>query len=164
MKSLGKYTIRGEIQPTGNTGTYGDNGDLSRIMLFDGDYGTAFKVTKFVVWPYDQTTTADCSAVLATDKFGLQDYTVATQAADDVRQIGWASANQITSGVREASFSVVDRDNLIVEDLWIAGYNASSETKKTNYLIELEKFDVGLNIGSYTQVRNSSQEIQSQDR
>lgn len=164
MKSLGLYTIRGEIAPTANSGTYGDNGDLSRILLFDGDYSTAFKVTKFVVWGYDRTSAADCSAVLATDKFGLYDYTIGIQAADDVRQIGWSSSNGVTSGIREESFSVVDRDNLIVEDLWIAGYNASTETKKINYLIELEKFDVGLNVGAYTQVRNSSQEIQSQDR
>lgn len=160
MKSLGKFTLRGEITPTANTGTYGAAGDLTRILLFDGDFGTAFKVTKFVVWAYATTTSADCSAVLASDRYGLEDYTLGTQSAEDDRQIGWASGNAVTSAVREESFSIIDRDNLIVEDLWIAGYNASSGDKRINYYIECEKFDVGLNVGAYTMVRNSSQDIQ----
>lgn len=164
MKSMGLFTIKGQITPTANTGTYADEGDLSRIILFDGDFGTAFKVTRFVIWGSDTTSTADCSAVLATDKFGLADYDLGDQTAEDDRQIGWASSNQVTSGVREQSFSVVDRDNLIVEDLWIAGYNASTGNKSINYYIEMEKFNVGLNVGAYTMVRNSAQEIQSQDR
>lgn len=159
MKSLGKFTLRGEITPTANTGTYEDAGDLQRILLFDGDFGTAFKITKFIVWPFTTTTSADCSAVLASDRNGLAPYALGTQSAEDDRQIGWASGNQVTSAVREESFSLVDRDNLIVEDLWIAGYNASTGDKRINYYIECEKLDVGLNVGSYTMVRNSSQDI-----
>ncbi|MHA1402078.1 MAG: hypothetical protein ACTSQE_17145 [Candidatus Heimdallarchaeaceae archaeon] len=159
MKSLGKFTLRGEITPTANTGTYEEKGDLQRLLLFDGDFGTGFKVTKFVVWAFDATSSADCSAIIATDKQGLANYNLGTQSAEDVRQIGWASGNAVTSAVREESISVVDRDNLVVEDLWIAGYNASSGDKRINYYIELEKFDVGLNVGSYSMVRNSSQDI-----
>jgi len=159
MKSLGKYTLRGEITPTANTGDYDVAGDLQRILLFDGDFGTAFKITKFVVWAYESTSSADCSAVLASDRRGLAGYGLGTQSAEDDRQIGWASSNAVTGAVREGSFSIVDRDNLIVEDLWIAGYNASSGDKRINYYIEAEKFDVGLNVGSYTMVRNSSQDI-----
>jgi len=160
MKSLGKFTLRGEITPTANTGTYEDVGDLQRILLFDGDFGTAFKITKFVVWSFTSTSSADCSATLASDREGLAGYNIGTQSAEDSRQIGWASGNQITSGIRDMTFSVVDRDNLVVEDLWIGGYNGSTGDKRINYYIECEKFDVGLNVGAYTMVRNSSQDIQ----
>ena len=157
MKSLGFYTMRGDITPTANTGTYGDEGDLTRILLFDGKFDTAFRVTKFEVWPADTTATADCSAILATDKAGLEDYDLGTQYASDVRQIAWSSANQVTSGVRDIGQSVIDRDNLVVQDLWIAGYNGSTGTKQVNYYIELEKFDITEWQGALSMVRNRAQ-------
>ena len=159
MKSLGKFTFRGVVTPTGQTGSYGDSGDLQRILLFDGDFGTAFKVTYFAVWGKATTTTADCSAVLATDRNGLEDETIGDQNVDNNMQIAWASANGITTAVREESLTIVDRDNLIVQDLWIAGYNASTGDKGINYYIEAEKFDVGLSIGSYSMVRNASMDM-----
>lgn len=159
MKSLGKFTFRGVVTPTANSGTYGDSGDLQRILLFDGDFGTAFKITYFAIWAKATTGTADCSAVISTDRNGLEDELIGEQNVDVNQQIGWASGNGVTTGVREESFNIVDRDNLIVQDLWIAGYNASTGDKGINYYIEAEKFDVGLSIGSYSMVRNASQDF-----
>ena len=79
---------------------------------------------------------------------------------DNNMQMGWASSNFVSSSAREESLNIIDRDSIVVQDLWIAGYNASSTDKSINYYIEAEKFDVGLNIGSYSMVRNSSQDIQ----
>ena len=163
MKSLGKFTLRGYIQPIANSGTYGDNGDLTRLLLFDGKYNTGFKITDFRVWNYEGTSSADCSAVLATDRNGLANYQLGAMDASNNMQIAWASGNAFTSNVRETNFFLVDRDNLIVEDLWIAGVNnspsVSDDKKKTNYYIELEKFDVGLSLGAYSMVRNASQDL-----
>ena len=163
MKSLGKFTFRGVIKPTANSGTYEDEGDLTEIQLFDGDFGTGFKVTKFEVWNYEGTSSADCSAVLATNKEGLADYSLGTMDASNNLQVGWASGNSFTSNVRETNFKLVDRDNLIIQNLWIAGVNNSTATtadaKKINYYIEAEKFDVGLSIGSYSMVRNAAQDM-----
>lgn len=163
MKSLGKFTLRGVIQPTGTSGTYEGNGDLSEIQLFDGNFGTGFKVTKFEVWNYEFTSSADCSAILSTNREGLADYNLGTMDASNNLQIGWASSNSVTSGVRETNFKLVDRDNLIIQNLWIAGVNNSTATtadaKKINYYIELEKYDVGLTMGAYSMVRNAAQDM-----
>jgi len=165
MKSLGKFTLRGWIKPTSNSGTYGENGDLQRLLLDDGDFATGFKITKFVVWNYEGTSTADCSAILATDKAGLENELLGNMDSENNMQIAWASSNAFTSNVRESNFNLIDRDNLIVQDLWIAGVNNSTSTgeyaKQTNYYIECEKFHVGLNIGAYAMVRNASQDIQN---
>ena len=159
MKSLGKFTLRGAVEPTANTGSYADNGDLQRILLFDGRYDTAFKITRIMCWAHAPTSTADGMVLLATDKAGFEGYNLGTMDADNNMQIGWASCSSVTAGVRE-TFDIIDRDNLVVQDLWIAGYNASTGDKRMNYLIECEKFDVSLNTGAYVMVRNASQDIQ----
>lgn len=159
MRSLGKFTLRGMVEPTANTGSYADNGDLQRILLFDGRFDTAFKITKVICWNYEPTSTADGMVLIATDKAGFEGYNLGVMDAENNMQIGWASCNSITAGVRD-TFDIIDRDNLVVQDLWIAGYNASTGSKKMNYLIECEKFDVGLNTGAYVMVRNASQDIQ----
>jgi hypothetical protein len=159
MKSLGKFTFRGVVVPIANSGTYGDNGDLQRILLFDGDFGTAFKITYFAAWAKVNSTSGDCSAVISTDRDGLEDETIGSMNVDNNMQIGWATSNFSGASARESSLQIVDRDNLIVQDLWIAAYNASSTDKGVNYYIEAEKFDVGLSIGSYSMVRNASQDF-----
>lgn len=163
MKSLGKFTLRGTIQPISNSGNYADNGDLTRLLLFDGKFNTGFKVTLFRIWGYEGINSADCSAILATDRNGLASYNLGTMDSSNNMQIAWASSNSFTSNVRETNFELTDRDNLIVEDLWIAGVNNSGsvtdDAKKINYYIELEKFDVGLSLGSYSMVRNASQDL-----
>ena len=142
MKSLGKFTIRGQ----------GIAAEVKRLLLFDGDFSTAYKIQKFVVNPNDPLSSSELSCKLMTvDKAHsvLWNYEINTELA-------WASWNTPTNS-RFGQFELIDRDNLVVEDLYIdfSGPAASS----INYYIELEKFDVGLNLGSYTMVRNAAQDF-----
>ena len=148
MKAIGEpYIIRGKVdEGTANT---------KRLTLFDGRFDTAYKVTKLVIAGVRaDDTSSDCVAVLMTEDTGRN--------ADfwdwsDNREIGWASTDHRTAdGVLE-SFSLVDPDNLIVEDLFITVANRSSSNPTVNYYIEMQKFDISEFQGALSMVKNRSQ-------
>ena len=62
-----------------------------------------------------------------------------------------------SSGNREISQALVDRDNVINEDLWLGAYNTSTGSDDVNYLIVAEMIKINLNQNLYTSVRNRSQ-------
>jgi len=158
MKSLGKFTMRGTVDPGSTT-----LGVTKQIRLFEGSFATAYRITKFEVFGADpDNATNDVYSMLLTEN--MYDGTDALWNADDVRQIGWASWASVYSeaGSPSQPFNLVDRDNLIVQDLWIYMRSGSSSTAG-NYYIELEKFNVGLDTGSYTMVRNAAQDFPSGD-
>ena len=78
--------------------------------------------------------------------------------ANDNSQIAWASSP--SSGVGPLNDGIVDYDNIIVEDLFIMGY-ATTASQPWNYMIVLEKLQIGLTAGAYTMVRNTSQDTSS---
>ena len=148
MKAIGdRYVVRGTV-PEGAANT-------KRITLFDGRFDTAYRVTKLVIAGIRaDDTSSDCVAVLMTEDTGRN--------ADfwdwsDSREIGWASTDHRTAdGVLE-SFSLVDPDNLVVEDLFITVANRSSSNPSVNYYIEMQKYDVSENTGVLAMARNRSQ-------
>tara|TARA_Y100000004_G_scaffold132548_1_gene149661 strand:+ start:485 stop:934 length:450 start_codon:yes stop_codon:yes gene_type:complete len=148
MKAIGNpYIIRGKVaEGSGNT---------KRLQLFDGRFDTAYKVTKLVIAGIRaDDTSSDCVAVLMTEDTGRN--------ADfwdwsDNREIGWASTDHRTAdGVLE-SFSLVDPDNLVIEDLFITVNNRSSSNPIVNYYIEMQKYDISEYQGALSMVRNRSQ-------
>jgi hypothetical protein len=147
MKKIGEYTCRGKL-------TEGTD-FTERITLFDGRFDTAFRVTRLVIAGVRaDDTSSDCVAKLMTEEIGTNadfwDW-------DDNREIGWASTDHRTAdGVLE-SFSLVDPDNLIVEDLFITAQNRSASNPEVNYLITMEKYDISEWQGALSMVRNSSQ-------
>lgn len=142
MRSLGKMSIRGSIVIP----------NVEKLNLFDGSFGTGFKVTKFVIAPQDVNDSEKMQAKLMTQD---QDHS-AKWYWDNNLEVAWATWNTPTNS-RAGDFNLVDRDNIIVEDLFIDTTGDTDEV--LNYYIEMEKFDIGLSLGAYSMVRNSSQNL-----
>lgn len=148
MKKIGEYTAIGTM----GISTTSIGGDRKRIELFDGRFDTAYKVVDFSIWALD----TECHATLSTyDEGG-----VSTSAGDymmdggDNAQIAWASSP--SSGVGPLSDSIINPDNLIVQDLHIRGY-ATSTSQPWNYYIRMEKYEISDWQGALAMVVNKSQ-------
>ena len=53
--------------------------------------------------------------------------------------------------------SVVDPDNMIIEDLYFSARFSAADTFRVNYMVTLEKYDISDWQGALTMVRNRSQ-------
>jgi hypothetical protein len=143
MKSLGLYTVRGSVN---------DN-SVKKIQLFDGRFDTAYRIKDFKISSdTPSSSSSDAYATLATQFASA----IATWHWDDVRQVAWTGAHVTTFGGAYAQDSVIDPDNLIVEDLFIYG-NCGSGANKVNYMITMEKFDVSEATGALAMVKNKAQ-------
>jgi hypothetical protein len=149
MKKIGEYTVRGQI-PEGVANT-------RRIKLYDGRFDTAYKVIKMVIaGARADDSSSDAVAKLMTEDIGT--------SADfwnwnDKREIAWASTDHRTADGVQNTFSEVDTDNLIVEDLFITAQNRSASNPDVNYMIFMEKYDITEWQGALAMVRNSSQRV-----
>jgi hypothetical protein len=145
MKKIGDHTVRGS----------GLDDAVTRIKLFDGRFDTAYRVTKFVVAGVNtlSSVSTDVSGCVGT----TEDSVSANWNFGDNRQIGWASLRGIEAASVGDDFSLIDRDNLIVEDLFVF-VNGNSSTH-VNYYIELEKYDISDWQGALAMVRNNAQNV-----
>jgi hypothetical protein len=145
MKKIGEYTVRGSAA---------DN-EVTRIKLFDGRFDTAYRVVKFVVAGLDMTSTSqtDVNGSLGT----TEDAPGSSWNWGDNRQIGWASLRGIESASVGDPFSLIDPDNLVVEDLFI--YVNGNGSSQINYYIEMEKYDITDWQGALAMVRNAAQNV-----
>ena len=152
MKKIGEYITRGQFHPDG-----GFNFDNPiKIQLFDGSFGTGYRISKFYVWGIgiDAGQDNDTLGLLATEEI---DGTVLFDASDN-RQIAWATNKGHTFGdVDPLGGGIVDPENLIVEDLFLYGFTGDQSTTPMNYLIVMEKYDISEWQGALQLVRNSSQ-------
>ena len=148
MKKIGEYTTRGSIITDDST---------NRIILFDGKFDTAYRVTSFEIAPHvvDSSESRNYGAKLMTD----EDATTGTNWNwDNNEEIGWAMFNHDGNDVRsEFSYSRIDPDNLVVQDLYIRAFDQQARDQKLNYLITLEKYDITDSQGALAMVRNRSQ-------
>lgn len=152
MKSIGTYTVRGSI---GDGVTNLVDGVEEKIRLFDGRFDTAYKVTKFIVAAGDAED-PDCSARLTTEP-NLPATITSFFNWGDNRQIAWATNNGSTDTFLVDNVGIVDPDNLVVEDLYVSFRFNQSDTKRANYMIIMEKFDISDARGALAMVRNKSQ-------
>tara|TARA_Y100000004_G_scaffold72695_1_gene81599 strand:- start:55 stop:489 length:435 start_codon:yes stop_codon:yes gene_type:complete len=141
MKKIGEYTARGFVP----------NGTEERITLWDGSSETGYRITKFVIYIYDPDNSGtDGYGILATEpNMGTE------WLATDGSQIAWASmpSNGSATGPPGEPFNLVDRDNLVVEDLYIyAEMNAAGAGM--NYYIEMDKYEITDWEGAYALARN----------
>jgi hypothetical protein len=156
MKLVGQYTARGTLSETDA---------VQRINLFDGRFDTGYKVVDFRIWggDFQGSSQPDVIGKLATEP-GLERTTATFMRAADNREIAWAaSAGSTDGGLGFAEAGVIDPDNIIVEDLYVYVRGATN-TSPVNYMVVMEKYDISLNVGAYSMVRNSGQDINSQDR
>ncbi|AXH78806.1 MAG: hypothetical protein [Circular genetic element sp.] len=145
MKKLHMYTTRGQVP---------DNTE-KRIQLFDGRFDTAFRVVDFRVWGSDANASdSDVASRLSTEELGVPTSPDIFDASDN-RQIGWASSEMDTALGAGNWQSIVDPDNLIVEDLFIWANDSANDP--INYMITLEKYDITEWKGALAMVRNRSQ-------
>ncbi len=151
MKKIGEYTCRGQTNETEST-----SGDPKRIVLFDGRFDTGYKITAFYAWSSDFSGGGepDTIAKLATST-GTATAASSFMDASDQREIAWAG----TSGGAEnwaAQEAIIDRDNLVVEDLYVYARAAATDVQ-INYLIEMDKYDISEWQGALTMARDAAQ-------
>jgi len=153
MKKIGSYTARGIVYEAET-----EAGKPQKIPLFDGRFDTAYSVTKFQVWGSSVTG----SGGFVVGKLSKNDVGTVTAVdffrADDDNQIAWSQSAGATDGGNEmmADF-VIDRDNMIIEDLYVYG-RANVAGTPINYLIEMDKYDITEARGALTMAKDKAQE------
>ena len=154
MKKIGEHVCRGNVRVRpGQTGL--PDGKEIRIRLFDGRFDTAFRVTKFFVFGGDQSQ-MDASGRLATEPNISTDIDFFYDGGDN-RQIAWTGFNGATDLGFQDLNGLVDRENLVIEDLYLAFRFPSGTVTAVNYYIELDKYDISETMGAVTMVANKSQ-------
>ncbi len=146
MKKIGVYTVRGQMNTSDTV--------MDRVTLFDGRFDTGFKVVGFEISNQDRDNT---SAIVLSGKL-CTEQTATTTSWNWGRQteIAWSSnawdANQFAG---MPLLSVIDPDNMIIEDLFIGIYSGVDTI--ANYQIHLEKYDLTEWKGALSMVKNKSQ-------
>ncbi len=145
MKKIGEYTLQGGIADQ----------TVEKILLFDGRFDTAFKVVEFILFPQDPSVAnAEVYGCLAVN----EDDATSSWNAYKQTQIGWASVRTDGAYGVASPFSLVNPDNMIVEDLFIYANDGTGEAgAHVNYFIRMEKYDISDWQGALTMVRNKSQ-------
>ena len=153
MKKIGRYTARGIVLESET-----EAGNPQLVPLFDGRFDTAHVVTKFQVWGSD--TVGSGGLVVgklsknATGTFTAADFF----RADDDNQIAWSQSSGATDGGQHTMGDfVIDRDNMIIEDLYVYG-RSNVAGDAINYLIEMDKYDITESRGALTMARDRQQE------
>ncbi len=144
MKKIGEYTCKGQ----------GVINTTERIVLFDGRFDTAYRVTKFVVTPANPYGNYDAFGLLS-----VNDESAGTGNEwdwDTNDQIAWSAWGASATGAADTSHSFVDPDNLVVEDLFIH-FGVGTDNQDVNYMIHLEKYSISDWQGALAMVRNRSQ-------
>ena len=144
MKKIGTYTMKGHWDP--DTGPH-------KLILDDGNVETGYRIVEFEHALTDPINSAEYKVLLSTvdDSSAAFDWSKNTQVA-----WGWGGNNASATAIQGfAKFTVVDPDNLIIQDLYLVGSNTSVD--KINYMITVEKYDISESTGALAMVRNRSQ-------
>ncbi len=155
-KYLGQYTARGTVSEQDTI-----DGIPQRIPLYDGRGDTAYRVTEFKVWgsDYDGSGNPDCIGKLSKNDDGSLIPSLFMRA-DDNNQIAWAASQASGQSGNAGGFadSIVDPDNLIIEDLYVyARSTNATTTDPVNYLVVMEKYEISEWKGALTMARDRSQ-------
>ena len=148
MKKIGTHTILGALETSSTA--------MDRLQLFDGRFDTGYRITDFEISLRNRASnsTVTVSAKLATEDVGDNE----KWFWSDNREIAWASAGADANGLDiQTPQSIIDEDNLIVEDLFIGAHSYAGAGTVVNYMIKLEKYDITDWQGALAMVRNKSQ-------
>jgi len=146
MKFLQSYSVRGKIEVVPVVSRTSPH----YIQLFDGKFDTGFRITKFIIGPavVDSTIFVGYAAKIMTVDTG----NATAWDWSDNREIAWAAMSFDSNGIAPDTFSLVDPDNMIIEDCYV--YVENSSDFDVNYYIEFEKYDISEARGAMSQVRN----------
>lgn len=146
MKKIGQYTTRGVIP----------EGVEERITLFDGKFKTGFRIVDFQIMSSQLGSSSNnACARLSTTSIGPMPASGVMVNFQDNRQIAWSTTAGATNGAAWLG-SIVDPDNLVVEDLFISGQNGGTDINIC-YMITMEKYEFSDWRGALSMVRNKSQ-------
>ena len=111
--------------------------EVQRLVVDDGNLNHGYRVKEFYVFPQrSDDSTNDVMGTLALEEAGAQ---IRWDAGDN-RQIGWASTGVGGSRDMHPAFTLIDRDKIILQDLYI--YGSGSGSSDGNYLVILETVDL----------------------
>jgi len=152
MKKIGSYTARGIV-----TESETEAGLPQKIPLFDGKFTTGYRVINFKIWAstWNSSTQPDAIGKLSKNNLGTTGASNFMRADDD-NQIAWATTNGGSDTGGTFAESIIDKDNLIVEDLYV--YVRTAGTNAINYLIEMEKYSISDWQGALSMSRDKAQE------
>lgn len=160
-KYLGTFTSRGKLSENDS-----EQGAQARIRLFDGVFDTGFVIREFYIWG---TNWAGSSGPDGIGKLSTSP-NVSLVAADffdagDAREIAWAvTAGSLDSGASGPfNPSVIDPENLIVEDLWVT-IRGLTDTADFNYLIVMDKYDITETLGAVSMARDRANDSETEWR
>tara|TARA_Y100000361_G_scaffold52569_1_gene45999 strand:- start:835 stop:1302 length:468 start_codon:yes stop_codon:yes gene_type:complete len=154
MKKIGEYSVKGQIDTS--------ESDQHRIILFDGQFDTAYRVVSFEISLKDRSST---SSEVASAKLTTVPYSAMPASGlgnrewnwDVNTEIAWATCAHDSNGIStQQPDAVIDPDNMIVEDLFIGAYSYT-DAEPLNYIIGLEKYDISDSQGALAMVKNRAQ-------
>ena len=153
MKKIGEYTARGIVSEDQTTA-----GNPQKIPLFDGSFKTAYRVTGFRVWGSDISSSSshDCVGKLSKNNDGSTSASSFFRADDD-NQIAWAGQNGDVDSVSSNMETVIDRDNMVVEDLYVYARVRAGSGTAINYLVEMDKYEITDWQGALAMARDRAQ-------
>ena len=147
MKKIGSYTHRGNLL----------EGTSEKITLFDGKFDTAYVITGFKVLQGSVASSGNgCCGRISTQDVGAIPSSGEAFDFSDNTQVAWAAMDGATNAFTNAT-SIVDPDNLIVEDLFVSVLSEAATT--VNYIIYMDKYAISDWKGALAMVRNSSQDV-----
>lgn len=115
-----------------------DEDTITRIILDNGDFTSAWMVKSFHVFGVDPTiSTNEAVGTLAIDEDGC---TLRWEAGDN-RQIGWAGSNFYGAEGPAPLMSLIKPDHVVINDLWFVGRSgaATGADQRVNYVITIEQ-------------------------
>ena len=154
MKLIGQYTARGIV-----TEAETEAGIAQKIPLFDGSFTTGYRITEFYIWGtnYGSTSQPDCIGKLSKNDDGATGSS-SFMRADDGNQLAWAwFGASADSGADFGQKSIVDPDNLVVEDLFVYARSGSGSTSNINYMVVMEKYEIDDWQGALSMARDRAQ-------
>lgn len=144
--------LRGAVPVTAN-----NRGFTKRINFFDGDYKHGYRVTKFMIGTDAANGGADCIGKLSSAE--PADPTDAFWNWANTQEFAWTSFEMLSTVTpsRGEPWTLVARDNLIIEDLYITVRTRDEASPEVFYYIELEKYELPAYRGTQAIVENMSQ-------
>jgi len=134
-------------------GTVGQNVNGHELQLFDGCYDTGYKILEFYIAPKTPATAQEWICKLTTSNSAVS---ITNWDWADVQEIGWASWG-IPSAGSGMDFYLIDRDNMIIENLYLSTYQPTGDAGEINYFLTLQKYKISAWDGALNMVTNLSQ-------
>jgi len=148
-----RRVLRGTIQ----------SADYKKIQLDNMDVSDGWMVTKFEVCSSASQQGIPNVAIgtLCTEEPNLTTWAVpGSWNFSESRQMGWARFAVLTAADESGAYSLVDSNNIIIQDLYIVAFLRNEATDELmNYYIELERITFPRTTGIMAMVQNRGQDL-----